>query len=159
MSKIRFMLKFMHALWSNGFQAICMFFLKLIHLWPIYVLLLAYTPNSSIIEFSSGFQVSFDLIWSDMSAPLPGISDQTYLETTKSVFTRHVRPLAWTYPALGLKGIKRPLIPLRTLTSQNLLHFISCGFKVLPRRFGGSSTESLWFLVDLPPLPLVFFKP
>jgi hypothetical protein len=54
--KILFMLKFMHVLWSYCFQAICMFyFSKLVHLWPLYVLLLAYTPNPSTIKLSRGF--------------------------------------------------------------------------------------------------------
>jgi hypothetical protein len=50
--KILFMLKFMHVLWSYWFKATCMFwFSKLVHLWPIYVLLLAYMPNLSFIKF------------------------------------------------------------------------------------------------------------
>jgi hypothetical protein len=75
MSKILFTLKFMHALQSYCFQAICIFcFSKLVHLWPIYVLLLAYTPNLSIIKFSRVSKSFSDKNNRTCPFPLPNIS-------------------------------------------------------------------------------------
>jgi hypothetical protein len=50
-------------------------FQKLVHLCPIYVLLLGFTPYPSIIRFSSGFQVPQKLLREfvlDMSGLWPG---------------------------------------------------------------------------------------
>jgi hypothetical protein len=83
MSKIIFMLNFIHAFWFHCFQAIyvskpyiCFVFknlstydLYMYYYWPIYQI----------------HRLSF--FWWFLN----------FLETAKSVFIRHIQPLAWTY--------------------------------------------------------------
>jgi hypothetical protein len=141
-------------------------FSKLVHLWPIYVLLLAYTPNLLIIdclEASKSVLSKFDQTY---PPPLSDMSDETYLEplSLKSLdmfrpWPGHICPTGHTYPALGLTGIKGGFIPLWTLGLLFHLHSNPLWLQVLSRRFGDSSTKSLRFLEDSSPLPLVFMKP
>jgi hypothetical protein len=95
----------------------------------IYLTIGLYTI-SSFFGFSSGFQV--------------------FLEIAKSVWTRHVHPLAWTYPIDQTCPASSPditssqakgyiyigdWVPHRTLGLLFLFHFISCGSKASLRRF------------------------
>jgi hypothetical protein len=86
-------------------------------------------------------------------------------KTVEAVFTEHVRPMArtylasWTCPDLGFLAYIRGLsAPLRTV-GLFLFYSISCGSQGLSVRFWVFSTESLWFVGDLTPLPLRIFKP
>jgi hypothetical protein len=123
-------------------------------------------------QFSRGFQVSFNQIWPDMSAPFARHIWPNLSETSKSEITGHVWPLAQTYPvdrtypapqpnisgarAKGYKrGVLTPSNPRPLISSP--LH--SLRLQVLSSQFGDSSTESLGFLGDSSPLPLVFIKP
>jgi hypothetical protein len=117
---------------------------KLVHLWPLYVLLLAYTPNLLIIELSSCFRINYVLIWPDMATPLPDISGQIFWKSLSQI--SHVRPMAWIYPGNWTCLAFRPDI------SGSRVSRVYKGFL-------SSSTETLQFLGDLPPLTLGIFNP
>jgi hypothetical protein len=150
-----------YALWSYCFKAyVCFYFQNLsiyfqymYYYWPIrQIIFWPKWPNMSASFTGHIWPETWKLLSQkppDMFAPWP-----------KHIWlTGHIWLPSRTYPALGLKGIKRashtPLNP----TLSFALHFNSLGLQWLIKRFGISSTEFLWFLGDLPTLPFVIFKP
>jgi hypothetical protein len=81
-----------------AFKSYACFDFKNLSIYDQYMYYYWPTPNLSFNNFlvvSKSVLTQYDRT---CPPPLLDISSQTYLETTKSIFTRLVWPLSWTYP-------------------------------------------------------------